>query len=52
MIRVEIGTLHESDVESVLRPIRSDFAPITAASRDPMVAAGEPMQERLEQRWA
>ena len=49
MIRVEIGALHESDVESVLRPIRSDLAPITAASRDLMVAAGEPMQERLEQ---
>jgi O-acetyl-ADP-ribose deacetylase len=49
MITVRIGVLDESDVECVLRPIRSDFVPVTTASRDLGTAAGEPMQERLEQ---
>ena len=49
MITVSIGALHESDVESVLRPIRSDFTPVTVASKNLTEAAGEPMQDRLEQ---
>ena len=49
MITVGIGALRECEVECLLRPIRADFAPVTAASRDLGLGAGSVMQTRLEQ---
>lgn len=48
MIEVAGGVLHRRMVECILRPIRSDLAPVTPASRDLAVAAGPKLQERLE----
>ena len=48
MIRVEHTTLEEVVAEAVVRPIRTDLAPVTAASRDVLAAAGERVQQRLE----
>jgi len=49
MIRVVVGVLHEQGAECVLRPIRADLVPVSATSRDLDLAAGERMQDRLEQ---
>jgi hypothetical protein len=49
MIQVLLGTLSEQETEGILRPIRSDLAPVTAASRDVAEGAGETMNEKLEQ---
>lgn len=49
MIRVEIGNLIDQDAEGVVRPISSDLAPVTAASRDLGQLAGERVEERLTQ---
>lgn len=48
MIRVVLGTLHDQETEGILRPIRSDLVPVTAASRDVADGAGESMNDRLE----
>jgi O-acetyl-ADP-ribose deacetylase (regulator of RNase III) len=47
MIRVVVGELAVQAVEGLLRPVRSDLAPVSAASRDVSVAAGEELEERL-----
>ncbi len=47
MIRVEVGALVDQEAEGVVRPIRSDLAPVTAASRDLGQIAGEGVEERL-----
>ncbi len=49
MIQVLLGTLSEQETEGILRPVRSDLAPVTAASRDVADGAGETMNEKLEQ---
>ena len=48
MIRVEIGTLVSRAEEAVVRPIRSDLAPMTVAARDLGLAAGPDVAARLE----
>ena len=48
MIRVVLGALEDSDTEAILRPIRSDLTPVSAASRDVGSAAGPLMEERLQ----
>lgn len=47
MIRVVVGALAEQAVDVVLRPIRSDLAPVTPASRDVGRRAGSAVEERL-----
>jgi len=47
VIRVVVGDLAAQAVEGVLRPVRTDMAPVSAASRDIAVAAGEQLEERL-----
>ncbi len=47
MIRVVRGPLTDAEAEAVVRPIRSDLAPVTAAARDLAVAAGPIMEQRL-----
>ena len=49
MIQVLLGALYEQETEGILRPIRSDLAPVTAASRDVAEGAGETMNDKLEQ---
>jgi O-acetyl-ADP-ribose deacetylase (regulator of RNase III) len=49
MIRVVLGVLHEQETEGILRPIRSDLDPATAASRDVSEAAGASMNDKFEQ---
>ena len=49
MIDVVVGTLLDQEVEGVLRPMRSDLAPVTAQSRDLAAAAGDALGNRLEQ---
>ncbi len=49
MIAIATGHLHAQIAEGLVRPIRSDFAPVTPGSRDLALAAGEGMQARLEQ---
>ena len=48
MIRVLVGELADQESEGVLRPVRSDLAPVTAASREVSERAGAAMTERLE----
>ena len=48
MIRLVLGELVDQETEAVLRPIRSDLNPVTAAARDLLVRAGEAVAERLE----
>ena len=47
MIHVVVGDLAAQAVDGLLRPVRSDLAPVSAASRDIGVAAGEELEERL-----
>jgi O-acetyl-ADP-ribose deacetylase (regulator of RNase III) len=47
VIHVVIGDLAAQGVEGLLRPVRSDLAPVSAASRDVALAAGEELEERL-----
>ncbi|MEQ1857563.1 MAG: macro domain-containing protein [Longimicrobiales bacterium] len=47
MIRVVLGTLASQTAEALLRPVRTDMAPVSAASRDIAIAAGEQLEERL-----
>jgi O-acetyl-ADP-ribose deacetylase (regulator of RNase III) len=48
VIRVVLGELSEQRVDGVMRPVRSDLAPVSAVSRDLLIAAGAELQERLE----
>lgn len=48
MIRVELGSLVDARTEAVLRPVRSDLGPVSAASRELGVAAGPALDERLQ----
>lgn len=48
MIRVVVGGLTDQGCEAVMRPVRSDLAPMTPASRDVGAMAGEAVRERLE----
>lgn len=47
MIRVVHGDLVQQAVEGLLRPVRSDMAPVSALSRDVALAAGAELEERL-----
>lgn len=47
MIRVVLGDLAEQRVDALMRPVRSDLAPVSAVSRDLLLAAGEELQQRL-----
>jgi O-acetyl-ADP-ribose deacetylase (regulator of RNase III) len=48
MIRVELGSLVDAKTEAVLRPVRADLAPVSAASREIGLAAGTTLDERLQ----
>ena len=43
MNEVLLGVLHQQETEVIVRPIRSDLVPVTAASRDVAEGAGEAM---------
>ncbi len=47
MIRVVVGDLATQAVDGLLRPVRTDLAPVSPASRDIGIAAGEELEERL-----
>lgn len=49
MINVVVGALASQTQEGVVRPIRSDNAPLTAEARDVLLRAGPKVVERLEQ---
>lgn len=46
-LRVVEARLEELSAAAVVRPIRSDLAPVSHASRDLALAAGEAIEERL-----
>ena len=48
MIRVVLGDLADQESEALLRPVRSDLTPVTAAARDLVQRAGEAVADRLE----
>ena len=48
MIRVVRGDLATLTVDGLVRPVRSDLAPVDGASRDLMAAAGPELEARLE----
>ncbi|MDZ7780860.1 MAG: macro domain-containing protein [Gemmatimonadota bacterium] len=48
MIEIVQGELSDQDTDAVLRPIRSDLAPVTAAARDVGQRAGAAVEDRLE----
>ncbi len=47
MIRVRVGKLSDQTVEGVMRPVQSDFSPVSHASRDLAAAAGERVEQKL-----
>lgn len=49
MIRVVIGALSHRAEEAIMRPVRSDLAPLTPAARDLLLLAGEVLQDRVGQ---
>jgi O-acetyl-ADP-ribose deacetylase (regulator of RNase III) len=49
VIHVVIGALPAQELEGIVRPIRSDLAPLTAGARDVGTAAGPAVEQRLEQ---
>jgi len=49
VIHVVVGELATQEREGIVRPIRSDLAPLTAGARDVMTAAGASVAERLDQ---
>ncbi len=49
MITVVVGELAEQAMEGVMRPVRSDLAPLTAGARDVASAAGGQVAGRLAQ---
>jgi O-acetyl-ADP-ribose deacetylase (regulator of RNase III) len=48
MIHVVLGDMVTLEVHGVVRPVRSDLAPVDAASRALIAAAGLELEERLE----
>jgi len=48
VIRVVLSDLATLRVDGLVRPVRSDLAPVDHASRDLMIAAGPELAERLE----
>lgn len=48
MIQVVVGDLSAQAVDGLVRPVRTDLAPINSASRDVVLAAGQELEERLE----
>jgi len=49
VITVVVGELAAQQREGLIRPIRSDLAPLTAAARDVLAEAGPKVEERLRQ---
>jgi O-acetyl-ADP-ribose deacetylase (regulator of RNase III) len=49
MITVVVGELARQPNEAVMRPVRSDLAPLTVGGRDVGLAAGELVAGRLDQ---
>jgi len=49
VIDVVIGALPVQDREGIVRPIRSDLAPLTSWARDVAAAAGPAVHDRLDQ---
>ena len=47
MIHVVVGELAAQAVDGLVRPVRADLSPVSAASRDIASAAGEELEERL-----
>lgn len=47
MIRVRVGPLHAAEAEAILRPVSSDFAPVTGPGRDVEIRSGEGIRDRL-----
>lgn len=47
MIRIRQGLLAESELEAIVRPVRTDLDPVNARSRDLGTAAGPKVEERL-----
>jgi O-acetyl-ADP-ribose deacetylase (regulator of RNase III) len=47
VIRVVVGELATQEAEGLLRPVRTDMAPVSPASRDIGIAAGEQLEQRL-----
>jgi serine/threonine-protein kinase len=47
MIRVVLGALADQPTDAVLRPIRSDLAPVSSVSRDVAQRAGDGVADRL-----
>lgn len=47
MIHVVQGSILEVESEAVIRPIRTDLTPVSAASRDLGTAAGDAVEEHL-----
>lgn len=47
MISVRVGPLHAAEAEAILRPVSSDFAPVTGAGRDVEIRSGEGVRDRL-----
>lgn len=52
MIQVVIGELATQPCEGVVRAVRSDLSPATAAARDVLLGAGPRVAERLDQMGA
>lgn len=48
MIHVRVGDLAREEVEAVLRPVSSELAGVTAASREIERAAGDEVRDRLQ----
>lgn len=48
MIRVVVGDLATQEVSAIVRPIRSDLAPVNALAREVGSAAGPELEERIE----
>ena len=48
MITVVIGELGDQSYEGLMRPVRSDMAPMTPAARDLGLRAGSAMTDRLD----
>jgi len=47
MIQVVQGELRAQRVDGLMRPVRSDLAPVSGPSRDVVLDAGEELRERL-----
>lgn len=48
MIRVLLGSLMEVEAEAVVRPVRADLSPVSAASRDLASGAGPTVEAHLD----